>query len=711
MKLYPADALERFEFTHIKNKLVSLCNSGVGKDMASNLQPYHDQKELRLRLDQSEELLEIEANDLAFPEIAFPGISRELKWLKIQGAKLDGDSFIKIANVCEVIKNLYRFLYEQREEIPALYSIVEPCDDPSPLIKIISSKLEDNGKVRSSASRELGDIRKSLDSERNKSKRKFDSLLRKYKKLGWLREFDESYYNNRRVLAVEAEYKRKINGIIHGISESGRSAFIEPMEMIEVNNHISSLEQEELLEVNRILRELTKDVAAYLPSIIHYNNSLGLIDFTRAKVRLAIPMEARMPEISSNGEILLKNAYHPVLSWFLEKEKKKNIPLNLHLDKKTRLMVISGPNAGGKSIALKTLGLLQIMLQSGLLIPVGEGSKMFFFNKLFVDIGDDQSIEYELSTFSSRLLKMKYFLEFADEQTIVFIDEFGTGSDPDLGGALAEVMLEDLVKKRPYGMITTHYNNIKIFAENTPAMANGSMLFELSDLSPLFVLEQGQPGSSFTFEVATKIGLPSSLIDRAKELVSDQKVNFDRVLVQLQARKNELNRKNRQLSKKQKDLSSELQRTKDEFDYLQKKLEQLNDPENQRNIEQGRKYTRLLAAYQKTKNKKELLKKVIIASDKWADVIKKEKLKDEAEQLREKKARIRKNKKIKKKEKTIQESWVPQVGDLIKIGNGRQTGEIKEIKKGKAVVHFGAMKTIVDVDKVIVVKKEGKNAT
>ena len=520
MKLYPADALERFEFSHIKKKLVSLCNSGVGKEMAEELRPYHDKKELRLRLNQSEELLEIEANDLAFPEIAFPGIANELKWLKIQGAKLDGESFIKIVHVCEVLKSLYRFLHEQREELPALYSIVEPCEDPGPIIKLIHSKLEDNGKVRSSASRNLAEIRKSLDSERNKSKRKFDSILRKYKKLGWLREFDESYYNNRRVLAVEAEYKRKINGIIHGISESGRSAFIEPMEMIEINNHIASLEQDELIEVNRILRELTAEVASYLPSIKHYNASLGLIDFTRAKTRLAMQMDARMPELSTNGEIILNNAFHPVLSWFLEKEKKKNIPLNLHLDKKSRLMVISGPNAGGKSIALKTLGLLQIMLQSGLLVPVGEGSKMFFFNKLFVDIGDDQSIEYELSTFSSRLMKMKYFLEFADEQTIVFIDEFGTGSDPDLGGALAEVMLEDLIKKKPYGMITTHYNNIKVFAENTPGMSNGSMLFELSNLSPLFTLEQGQPGSSFTFEVASKIGLPATL-NRKSERVGE----------------------------------------------------------------------------------------------------------------------------------------------------------------------------------------------
>lgn len=708
MKLYPKDALERFEFNQIKDKLFSLCNSEAARILAENLSPYHDRKDLKLKLSQTEELLEIEANDLSFPEIAFPSLSKEIKWLKIQGSKLDGESFIRILRVCDVIRNVYRFLYEQRVELPALYAIVENIEDPKVLMALIDSKIEGNGTVRSSASKKLGDIRKDLDSERSRSKRKFDSQLRKYKKLGWLREFDESYYNNRRVLAVEAEYKRKITGIIHGISESGRSAFIEPMEMIEINNHISSLEQDELLEENRILKELTKEVSNYLPSIELYYNSLGMIDFTRAKVRLAIQMDARMPEISKNGEILLKNTQHPLLSWFLKKDNKKAIPLNLNLNKDSRLMVISGPNAGGKSIALKTLGLLQIMLQSGLLVPVGEGSKMFFFNKLFVDIGDDQSIEYELSTFSSRLVKMKHFLEFSDPQSIIFIDEFGTGSDPDLGGALAEVMLEDLVKKKPYGMITTHYNNIKVFAENTEGVINGSMLFELSNLAPLFVLEQGQPGSSFTFEVASKIGLPSSLIDRAKAVVSDQKVNFDKVLVQLQARKNELNRKNRQLSKNQKTLSEELKRTKEEFEYLQNKLEQLNDPENQKKIELGRKYIRLIESYQKSKNKKEILKRIIIASDKWAEGIKKEKLKDEAQVLKEKQSRVRKQKKEKRKQEVIQESWIPNVGDIIKIGSGKQTGEIKEIKKGKALVHFGAMKTIVDIEKVVVVKKEEK---
>jgi DNA mismatch repair protein MutS2 len=450
-----------------------------------------------------------------------------------------------------------------------------------------------------------------------------------------------------------------------------------------------------------------------LPDILHYNESLGLLDFTRAKVKLAIDMDARLPEINQDGEIKLVKALHPILTRFLKLENKKVIPLSLMLDKETRIMVISGPNAGGKSIALKTMGLLQIMLQSGLFIPVKEGSKMMIFEQIFVDIGDDQSIEYELSTYSSRLVKMKHFLRAADNDTLVFIDEFGTGSDPDLGGALAEVMLQDLMKSKPYGMITTHYNNIKVFAENNTGIINGSMLFERKSLKPLYKLEIGELGSSFTFEVASKIGLSNDLVDRAKHVVDNQKVNFDKVLVQLQARKNELNRKNNQLSKNQRQLSLELEKNREQFKILNEKLNSLKDKENQKLMEQGRKYVRLLEHWQKHKRKKELLKRIIIASEKLAENEKKEKIKDELHLLREKKKQ-RKEQRIKKridKKESTDQNWNPEPGDTIKIGKGRQTGTLIEIdtNKRKGLVHFGMMKTIVDIDKMVVVLKANRN--
>jgi DNA mismatch repair protein MutS2 len=413
MKLYPEDALERFEFHQIRLKLNQYCRSEPALNMAEVLMSISDWPRLEQTLAQTVEMQQIVVNQLAFPEIEFPPLSNEIRWLKIKGSRLEGESFLRILSAASTIKNVVRFLRTNKEIYPALHKVIENTDDPKQLIALIDKTIDENGQVRSSASKKLSDIRKSLNAERIKAKKKFDGIIRRYKKLGWLRDFDESYYNNRRVLAVEAEYKRKIRGIIHGISETGKSAFIEPMEMVEINNQVAGLEQEEILEINRILVELTAEVADYLPSILAYNQSLGLLDFTRAKVKLAIDMNARMPEINQNGEILLVKAWHPMLSWFLKSESKKVVPLSLSLDTETRIMVISGPNAGGKSIALKTLGLLQIMMQAGLLIPVGEGTKMRLFDQLFVDIGDDQSIEYELSTYSSRLIKMKYlFTEF-----------------------------------------------------------------------------------------------------------------------------------------------------------------------------------------------------------------------------------------------------------------------------------------------------------
>ena len=708
MRLYPEDAIDRFEFDQIRLKLKQYCHSEPALNMAEELVPVSNWLQLEQTLAQTTEMQQIVVNQLAFPEIGFPPLSNELKWLKIKGSRLEGESFLRIFSAASTIRNVVKFLRTNREVYPALFKVIENTDDPKPLIALIDQTIDENGQVRSSASKKLNDIRKSLNAERLKAKKKFDGIIRRYKKLGWLRDFDESYYNNRRVLAVEAEYKRKIRGIIHGISETGKSAFIEPMEMVEINNQVAGLEQEEILEVNRILLELTAEVAFYLPSILAYNQSLGLLDFTRSKVKLAIDMDARMPEVNQSGEIQLVKAWHPLLKWFLRSENKKVVPLSLSLNEETRIMVISGPNAGGKSIALKTLGLLQIMLQAGLLIPVGEGTKMRLFDQLFVDIGDDQSIEYELSTYSSRLVKMKYFLKAADKDTIVFIDEFGTGSDPDLGGALAEVMLEDIMRLKPYGMITTHYNNIKVFAENNSGIVNGSMLFEIKTLKPIYKLETGQPGSSFTLEVASKIGLSNGLIERAKNVVDHQKVNFDKVLVQLQMRKNELNRKNNQLTKNQKQLSKELETNRERFKKLSEKLDSINDKGNQKLIEQGKKYLRLLASWQKNKNKKDILKHITIASEKLTEKERKEKEKIELERINANKEQRKIEKTNQKKISKEQAKWAPEPGDMIKIGNGRQTGKVivLDFNKGKGVVHFGMMKTIVDIDKMVVVKKK-----
>jgi len=325
MKLYPKDALERFEFDKIKSELSKYCQSEPAIELVEQLVPISNPNKLEQSLAETKELYQIISNSLVFPEIAFPPLANEIKWLNVKGSRLEGESFLRILTAALTMQNVLRFLRTNREIYPALFNIIENANDPKPLIAHIDTTIDENGLVRSSASKRLGDIRKMLHEERLRAKKKFDGIVRRYKKLGWLRDFDESSYNNRRVLAVEAEYKRKLKGIIHGISESGKSAFIEPIEMVEINNQVAGFEQEEISEVNRILLELTALVAVFLPDILQYNQALGLLDFTRAKVKLALEMDARMPEINQKGEIILVNAYHPLLTRFLKQEQKKVI--------------------------------------------------------------------------------------------------------------------------------------------------------------------------------------------------------------------------------------------------------------------------------------------------------------------------------------------------------------------------------------------------
>lgn len=699
LKIYPKDGLQRFEFERIKNEILKYCHSEPGRKRTLELLPSDDVNSVQLWLDQTREMHQIVANGLSFPDIGFPPLSQELKWLKIKGSRLEGSSFLRIAVTATTIGTVYRFLHLQRHIFPSLFEIVSQMENPKTILALIKHAIDDNGGVKSSASQELADIRKQLSRDRVMAKKRFEQVIRKYKHRGWLRDFDESHYNNRRVLAVESEHKRKIKGIIHGISESRKSAFIEPMEVVEINNQVATLEQEEQIVVNRILTELTAQIAVYLPDILAYNRMLGDLDFTRGKVRMALTYDGQIPVLSKTGSIRLIKASHPLLYWINKAEEKPTIPLDLWLTKEERMLVISGPNAGGKSIALKTLGLLQIMYQSGLMIPVAEGSEMMIFDHLFVDIGDDQSVDYELSTYSARLQKMKYFLRAADPHTLVLIDEFGTGSDPDLGGALAEVMLGKLLTLSPYGMITTHYNNIKVFAEQHRGVSNGAMLFEQKTLKPLYVLATGQPGSSFTFEVAEKMGLHPDLIKQAKASVSEQKVKFDRVLVQLQARKNELNRKNRQLSTRQKNVSNQLAKLKEEYADLHQKLQDVDDVANKKLMAKGRKYEQLLLHWKKNKQKKELIKKIIIAVEKEEVLISK----------RKKEVRTKKST---KKPKDYQTNEKPRVGDLVKIGRGKQGGDLIAIdeKRKKATIHFGMIKTIVDLDQVVVIKGRDKKS-
>jgi len=700
LRLYPKDAAQRFEFPFVIERVKLLCHSERAKTLASELEPTDEQDSIENLLNQTAESKEIVENGIFFPDYHFPNINTELKKLAISNGVLEGQEAIKLRKVAEIASNVIKFLKTKNEEYPALGNITAGLIASKDIIKLIDEVLESNGFVRTNASKELASARKQLGESRQKANKAFDAALRKYKKLGWLRDYDESFYNDRRVLAVLSEHKRQIDGTLHGSSESGSTAFVEPSSLVTLNNDVAEARQREKREEYRILKALTESLRDHRYTLESYEYALGFLDFTFAKARYSLEIDGLKPEISTEKKFLLVNAYHPVLLAQNQSDGKKTIPLTLDLNTEKRILVISGPNAGGKSISLKTLGLLQIMFQSGLLIPVAEGSFMCIFKQIFVDIGDDQSIAYQLSTYSSRLIKMKNFLVQANKQTLFFIDEFGTGSDPELGGAMAEVILEDLVQTKAFGIITTHYSNIKILAENTHEMINGCMLFDESTLAPKYELEVGHAGSSYTFEVAQKIGLNEQLVKKAKDKLNSKKVKLDNLLITLQTKKNQLNKETSILQQEKSKIRKEIESYKQESEDYRQKKEDLNFTENKVLIEKGKKYESLLENWKEKKKRKDLAHKLTLNAEKEAA---RKKEKDQTEKLREKQERIRTQKKNKRK-RTQQNKKLSQkpinVGDEVKIRASRQKGTVEEIKKDKAVVVFGMVRTIVPLQKL-----------
>lgn len=700
MHCYPKDTLDRFQFSEILSLLESYCRSRTGKDLALQLEPVSNRDLIALWLDQTFEYFSILEEEKYFPPFGFPNIRKEVDMLRVNGAVLEAPQFMNIRATVETANNVVRFLRQKREGYPALFSIVGEVEECKELLPIIDQVLDAPGIVKSSASKALANIRKALVSKRQQAGRLFMTELKKCQKAGMLRDFNEGSYNSRRVLAVLAEYKRQVKGIIHGSSDTGRTTFIEPMSTVEINNELIELEQEERKEIHRILKELTATVRTFLPEIESFEGILSELDLTQAKAQLAIKMNCARPRVSNERYIEVHNGYHPLLLLQNQADNKATIPMSLQLDEKNRIIVISGPNAGGKSITLKTLGLLQIMMQSGMMIPVGENTIMSVFERLFVDIGDDQSIEMELSTYSSRLVKMKHFLQFADKDTLMFIDEFGTGSDPELGGAIAEAILEGIIDQHVFGIVTTHYSNIKILADKREGLTNACMLFDERSLQPLYQLSIGQPGSSYTFEVAKKIGLPKSLLHQARQKLDVKKVKLDTLLVKLQKEQNAMQRQKEELQREL-DITEEKAKM---YSALRAQLaareadDKVGRDKTNTLLELGRRMKALIELYDQKSDKKAVVKKLMIqlTSEKAKkDEARKKKIQAQlkAESDEKAKQKARKASKRKKEQQVLREQKI-EVGTIVHLKNGKQKGEVESIDGEKITVVFGMMKTI-----------------
>ncbi|MBS1934808.1 MAG: DNA mismatch repair protein MutS, partial [Bacteroidetes bacterium] len=489
MKFFPESALVQLEFDKVKALLTEHCKTEYAKSKAENLRIHTRKEFIELELQQSHEFKLLIQHSQYFPNDYVLNLSRELKLLSIPGATLSGEQFMQVRKLAENIGNIFRwFDNERRTAYPALAKVIAETYYEKTIIELIDDILDENGNVRDNASEALADIRMNLYRKRNELRRMFDRILSKLNKSGYVADIEEAFLNGRRVVAIFAEHKRQVKGILHGESDTRKTSFIEPEETIGLNNEVFSLENAESREIQRILRELTAKLSVYASLLAIYHNILGEYDFINAKGKLATDVSGNYPQLLDKAHLHLVQAYHPLLFLYNKKNQKPTIPTNIELNEKNRILVISGPNAGGKTVTLKTAGLLQLMLQSGLLVPVHPNSEMGIFKQLMIHIGDTQSLEFELSTYSSHLKNMKYFMENANGKTLFFIDELGSGSDPNLGGAFAEVILEELVKRHSLGIVTTHYLNLKVMANKTPGIINGAMAFDEKNLQPLYKL-------------------------------------------------------------------------------------------------------------------------------------------------------------------------------------------------------------------------------
>ena len=551
MKLYPEKFDEKIGFDKIKQLLLENCMSPMGQSYVDKIRFSSNFDVVKKLLGQAAEFRIILQLGLAFPSQNYLDPSPWFKRVEPLGSYLDEEQFFDLKLSLQTIQDVFDFFRKREDaEFPLLREIVFGNGDRDwkNLLLSINKVLDERGVVKDHASPELLSLRKSLASEQNKVRRSLEKIFKTALNSGWIStEMSLTVRNGRLVIPVFAEHKRKLRGFVHDETASGKIAFVEPGEVLEANNEIRDLEIRERREVIRILENLTNELRPYISSLRQDYKMLGLVDFIRSKAKVAGLFHATAPLLVEEPLIEWYNAIHPILYLTHQKQNKKVVPLQLKLDKNNRILVVSGPNAGGKSVLLKTVGLIQYMAQCGLLVPLPPDAKLGIFEEIFVDIGDEQSIENDLSTYSSHLTNMRFFLHNAGKKTLFLIDEFGTGTEPNIGGAIAESILEDLLKSKAIGIVNTHYTNLKLYADSQENLVNGAMKFDAERLEPLYALEMGKPGSSFALEVAKKIGLPQNVIQRAKQKAGTQQVDFEKMIRELEIEKQVFVERNQEL--------------------------------------------------------------------------------------------------------------------------------------------------------------------
>lgn len=692
MKLFPQDLLATFEYDKILSEISGRCESVMAVEFVQRVRPMEKPEEINKLLRQTKEMTLVLTLEDKYPQERIFDTREIVKLLAIDNYVLSELQLHQLAVTTNHCGAITKFFQQKKEKYPTLTSLCENIVFEKAIITHVRRVIDEEAKLRNDASPELMKIRRDTENALKELDKTFRTVLQKFRKMQVLSDVEESMRNGRRVFGIQGEYKRQVKGIIHDESDTGKTVFVEPEEILNIQNEIFELEREEKREIYKILKTLTAEIAPYQSQLESYQWLLTILDFNRAKAKYALDISADMPQLVSGKQVFLYDAKHPVLLQVNRKLHKPVISLQVELDAHSRILVISGPNAGGKSVAMKTIALLQLMLQSGLLIPASPHSKMGVFKNIFCDVGDTQSMEDELSTYSSRLMKMKYFLKHADEATLFFIDEFGTGTDPAAGGAIAESVLDALQQKKTFGVITTHYSNLKVYASHTAGVCNGSMLYNEAELKPAYQLETGKPGSSYAFEIALKSELPYEVIQKAKSLVSKEHIRFEELLKTVRIEKEHLKLREKEAAKREQEQNRKEQELKEEIEKAKEKQRQFN--------------------LKKLEKEDDSLRKMEYEFMKLMEDIKmkqpanmheaKEKLKTFLSSNRNRNNRERKSQFIRSSEH-IADTEI-KTGDRVTLINGTETGIVETLDKKTATVVFRNMKTKVPVNELVLVK-------
>ncbi len=712
MAKFDAQTLVDLEFQTILGWLEKYAVGPSALNRIQELTPTSDFKLIENELFKLNELVQIRRDGEQFPILEFEELHEELRFLPVKNAVLSQDGFSKIAILSELVNAIITFFDKREQEFPLLNGLLKEVYFTTELIVAIEKVFDRQWNIKDDASKLLNEIRNEMKVLRNQINRNFDKEVRKLAKDNILGDTKETFHNDRRVLTILASHKRQVSGNVVGSSKTGSLVFIEPQANIELNNELELKIEEERKEIYRILKALTADLAEFYALISGYQKLITELDFVHAKAKLALELECHLPGLVSSMSIELIDAFHPILWKSNKLAGKKTLPQRILLDTQNRMLVISGPNAGGKSITLKTVGLLQLMLQAGLLIPVNPNSKCCFFQQVLSDIGDNQSIENELSTYSYRLKRMNHFLKVTNRRTLLLLDEFGTGSDPDLGGALAEVFFEELYKTKCFAVITTHYANIKLKADQLQNAVNGCMLFDTETLAPLYRFSMGQPGSSFTFEVAQINGTPKEIIEEAKLRLDERKVKLDRLLSELQKEKTyfeRLNLEHQNAQQAAEEARQEFLEKKNRYD-LRLRTQQNTLEQNNSFLILGKKMKAYIDKYNAMSRKKgvndflfeDLRKYLAVEKGKIESSRKKAQSAEKAKALAH--AKSGKKPKPLAPEKDEYQRHKIVKGSTVKMIATKQTGTVDEISGDQMTVTFGFMRMKVEREKLIFIK-------